>query len=139
MFNPLGNYPETTENVSHGRESPEFPETLGSSQRSLVAPVVLGFLLVCAVSADASGQFMSTGVAEIDAMRNEFCAGPTTPANAVRRQSRIFASARLLVHRGIDMSDFHRVCARFSHWGPVTPSRYGAMYEAWQALETRPC
>lgn len=103
--------------------------------RSFVAPLISSLVLVYALCTEASDQFITTGVAEIDAMRKEFSAGPTTPANAVRRQSLVFAWARLLVHRGIDMSEFHSACARFSRWGPVKPSQYGAMKEAWQTLE----
>jgi hypothetical protein len=41
---------------------------------------------------------------------------------------------RLLVHRGVDMADFHAVCAAFSTWGPIDPSRYGAKNYAFVAL-----
>ncbi len=64
-----------------------------------------------------------TGVAAIDAMRREMASSPTTPDNAVRRQSLIMAWVRLLVHRGIDLTDVHQAGAAFARWGPVDPSR----------------
>jgi outer membrane protein assembly factor BamB len=79
--------------------------------------------------------FVPTGIGEIDAMRRDFAANPTTPENAARRHSLIFSWVRHLVHRGVDMGGFHEACANFSQWGPVVPTRYSAMEGAFQALE----
>ena len=91
------------------------------------------FPLLSTVRADEP--FVPTKVAEIDAMRRDFATNPTTPENASRRHSLIFSWVRLLVHRGVNMEDFHDACAKFSAWGPIKPSRYQAMQEAYDALE----
>jgi hypothetical protein len=83
----------------------------------------------------AEKSFVPTGVEEIDAMRRDLSAHPTTPENASRRHALIFSWVRLLVHRGVDMADFHDACAKFSAWGPIDSSRYGAMEGAFRALE----
>ena len=93
--------------------------------------VALSFLS----TARAAETFVPTGLPEIDAMRRDFAANATTPENAPRRHSLIFSWVRHLVHRGVDMSDFHEACAAFSAWGPIDPSRYPAMEGAFQALE----
>lgn len=61
--------------------------------------------------------FVATGMAEIDRMRRDFATNPTTPKNASRRHALIFSWVRLLVHRGVDMTDFHDACSQFSKWG----------------------
>lgn len=94
---------------------------------------MLALCLSCPVTRAAD--FVATGVSEIDHMRRNFAANPTTPENASRRHSLIFSWVRLLVHRGMDMADFHDACAAFSAWGPIDPSRYQAMEGAYQALE----
>ncbi|MCU0784007.1 MAG: hypothetical protein MUF81_08165 [Verrucomicrobia bacterium] len=71
----------------------------------------------------AAEVFVPTGIVEIDAMRRDFLIQPTTPDNAARRHSLIFSWVRHLVHRGVDMAEFHEACAAFSAWGPVDPSR----------------
>jgi outer membrane protein assembly factor BamB len=83
----------------------------------------------------AEEPFVPTGIAEIDTMRRDFAANPTTPDNASRRHALIFSWVRHLVHRGVNMEDFHDACAAFSAWGPLDPSRYPAMEGAFQALE----
>lgn len=102
-----------------------------SSCRGLVVLVALS----CLTPLRAEQTFVPTGIAEIDAMRRDFTTHPTTPENAPRRHSLIFSWVRHLVHRGVDMSDFHDACAAFSKWGPIDPSRYGAMKDAFDALE----
>jgi outer membrane protein assembly factor BamB len=87
------------------------------------------------ISTEPNSKFISTGVKEIDAMRKDFAANPTTSANAARRHSLLFSWVRLLVHRGVDMSDFHEACSQFSRWGPIDPTRYGVMENAWRTLE----
>lgn len=79
--------------------------------------------------------FVATGMAEIDRMRRDFATNPTTPENASRRHALIFSWVRLLVHRGVDMKNFHDACSQFSKWGPINPSRYKAMERAFQALD----
>ena len=86
----------------------------------------------------AEESFVPTGIAEIDAMRRDFAANPTTPENASRRHALIFSWVRLLVHRGVDMEDFHDACATFSAWGPIDPSRYQAMQGAYRGAGENP-
>lgn len=89
----------------------------------------------CLTTLRAEDPFVPTGIAEIDAMRHDFATHPTTPENASLRHSLIFSWVRHLVHRGVDMSNFHKPCTSFSKWGPMDPSRYGAMKNAFHALE----
>lgn len=91
--------------------------------------------LSCLTVLRAEDTFVPTGITEIDAMRRDFATHSTTPENALRRHSLIFSWVRHLVHRGVDMSDFHEPCASFSKWGPIDPSRYGSMKDAFDALE----
>ena len=99
------------------------------------------FILVAAVllssfsALKGEEALVATGIAEIDYMRRDFVANPTTPENASRRHALIFSWVRLLVHRGVDMTDFHAACSQFSKWGPINPSRYKAMQSAFQALD----
>jgi hypothetical protein len=83
----------------------------------------------------AEEPFVPTGVEEIDALRRDFSAHPTTPENPSRRHALIFSWVRHLVHRGVEMSDFHEACANFSQWRSIDFSRYGAMEGAFRALE----
>lgn len=92
-------------------------------------------VLLTPLSAFAEDSFQPTGIVEIDAMRRDFAAHASTPENAARRHALIFSWVRHLVHSGVDMADFHEACANFSQWGPVDPTRYGAMKEAFDALE----
>jgi outer membrane protein assembly factor BamB len=97
----------------------------------LVVPVLAALPRVEGVS-----PFVPTGIEEIDAMRKDFAVNPTTKANAVRRQSLIFSWVRLLVHRGVDITPFHEACAELKQWGPIEPSRYKAMEDAFHVLES---
>jgi outer membrane protein assembly factor BamB len=105
-----------------------------ASTHWLGTAVLILFSTVATLRA-ADESFVPTGVAEIDIMRRDFTAKPTTPENASRRHALIFSWVRLLVHRGVDMTDFHDACAAFSAWGPIDPSRYQAMKAAYEALE----
>jgi hypothetical protein len=71
----------------------------------------------------AEESFVPTGIAEIDAMRRDFAANPTTPENASRRHALILSWVRLLVHRRMDMTDFRETCANFSQSRPIDHSR----------------
>jgi outer membrane protein assembly factor BamB len=110
------------------------PRVLTVAVAFLLGPALVIAQAKSAPSATHS-DFVSTGVRSIDAMRKDFASRPTTPANAARRHSQIFSWVRLLVHRGIDMRDFHEACAPLSEWGPIGPSRYGVMENAWRTLE----
>jgi outer membrane protein assembly factor BamB len=79
--------------------------------------------------------WVPTGLAEIDAMRRDSVVQPTGKDNALRRQSLVFSWVRLLVHRGVDMADFHVACADISAWGPIAPARYPALDQAIRTLE----
>ncbi|MCU0784010.1 MAG: PQQ-binding-like beta-propeller repeat protein [Verrucomicrobia bacterium] len=114
---------------------PDFTMRFQSGD-GVVAGLQLMLIVLCLTcSAGRAAEFVPTGVSEIDAMRRDFAANPTTPDNAPRRHSLIFSWVRHLVHRGVDMSDFHEPCANFSRWGAIDPSRYPAMKEAVDALE----
>ena len=91
--------------------------------------------LLCSTVVHAEDSFVPTGIVEIDQMRRDFLINPTTPENAARRQTLIFSWVRHLVHRGVDMTGFHDACANLSRWGPIDPSRYGAMTDAFLALD----
>lgn len=92
-------------------------------------------LLVCFGLSATAASFVPTGIEDIDAMRRDFAAKPTARDNALRRQSLVFSWVRLLVHRGIDMADFHAACADLAAWGPIVPARYPALDEAIRTLE----
>ena len=98
---------------------------------ALAGLIALSFL----TTLRAGETFAPTGLPEIDGMRRDFAIHPTTPENAARRHSLIFSWVRHLVHRGVEMGDFHEPCAKFSKWGPIDLSRYDAMKEAFEALE----
>lgn len=106
-----------------------------SPRPMMLAAVTAIALLSRPGSVLAAQPFVPTGIAEIDAMRRDFEANPTTPETASRRHALIFSWVRHLVHRGVDMADFHGPCAAFSQWGPIDPSRYGAIKDAFEALE----
>ncbi len=103
----------------------------------LAALALLLLMTSLPISADAqptSAALVPTGLAEIDAMRRDAAVQPTTAANAAPRQSLVFSWVRLLVHRGVDLVDFHVACAEISAWGTITAERYAALDRAIATL-----
>lgn len=94
------------------------------------------FLLFFLSAALTAGRAqVSSGIADIDEMRQEVTASPTTATNALARVAILDSWFRLLLYQGFDMSAFAEVRPALGHGTPKNEAAYRAIDRGYSILE----